>query len=201
LLSFDLYGGHDYHRLLAQAFASNRSLETLSLRCLYADSVTDLILSHLGAHSTLRCLKLNSGLLSHWIASLTQLVATTSTLLELHLDNYKFEGLDPERVQVRALCRALCQSASLCRVDLRHDVGRFQATSQPAFSETELRLVNASGKRNRHLVELLAYADPTDLALFPSLFCVARRAPRTVLNNVLIGLLVHGEHQSAAEPF
>jgi hypothetical protein len=64
-------------------------------------------------------------------------------------------------------------------------------------------MVESSCARNRHLPQLLTApkltgwvqdkgegaTDNTALELFPTLFCVARQAPRTALNNILIGLL------------
>jgi hypothetical protein len=59
-------------------------------------------------------------------------------------------------------------------------------------------MVESACTRNRDVPQMLKSTDLTNLALFPSLFCVARQAPRSALNNMLIGLLVHGDHQVAA---
>jgi hypothetical protein len=331
--------------LLAQAFENNRSLETLTLYCIFSDASADLILAHLGAHSTLRCLKLKLGLLSHWINSLGQLIVTTCTLQELHLHAHHFAEdemlvfvnalrssvsvaslhlsrcrldvsasqlfvefvqslrnpkepigsrvrellleqcsvgdldneedvrerdigemaatmlvdsslqalhlvgrrvdyvtffalltahsarinipylkfgclldvemnvllhylatclhlrelvvrMEPTSSHSRSLCRTLCQSGSLYRVDVCY--GMYDSLGGPVLTARESRMVESACDRNRLVPQMLAFAtDQAGLGLFPSLFRVARQAPRTALNNMLIGLLVHDEHQFA----
>jgi hypothetical protein len=103
----------------------------------------------------------------------------------------------------RALCCALYQNASLYRVELwvrTFDRSIHTTVTEPALTAAESRMLESSCARNLHIPQMLAVpnlegmtqdnaTDGTSLTLFPSLFYVARQAPRSTLNNMLIGLL------------
>jgi hypothetical protein len=94
-------------------------------------------------------------------------------------------------VHSRAVCRALFRCASLRQVKLTSEQHRTDT-----LSEQERHMVNAACDRNKNLPRMLV-ADHSELALFPSLFLAARQAPRTTLNNMLIGLVTLGRHKNS----
>jgi hypothetical protein len=103
----------------------------------------------------------------------------------------------------RALYPVLYQNASLYCVELwvrTFDRSTNDMVTNPALTAAESRMLESSCARNLRIPQLLAApnleetaqdnaTDDTTLTLFPSLFYIARQAPRTTLNNMLIGFL------------
>jgi hypothetical protein len=168
---------------MAAAMLVDSSLQVLHLDGTRIDYVTFFaLLSAYSARINLPCLKFGL-LLDVEMNALMQYLATCLHLRELVV------RLEPESVHSRLLCRALCQSASLYHVDVCY--GRYNSYGEPVLTASETRMVESACERNRHVPPMLATTDQAGLALFPSLFRAARQAPRTALNNLLIGLLVH----------
>jgi hypothetical protein len=154
-------------------------------------------LSSNGATIRLPCLKLRFrkeqevDALLHYLATCLHLRELVVTLVH--------ESVNSQR----ALCRALYKNASVYRVELCYDTFDHSTSTMvtdPALTAAESRMLESSCARNLRIPQLLAApnleetaqdnaTDGTALALFPSLFYIARQAPRTTLNNMLIGLL------------
>jgi hypothetical protein len=133
---------------------------------------------------------------------LTRYLATCLHLEELIV------SLTPASDLSLAFCRAVYYSAGLCNAGL----WAASSGSTPELTPMESRLVESGCARNENLAELLAApnlsgctqnngdgtTELADLSLFPSLFRVAQHAPRTALNNMLIGLLATTDRGGAS---